>query len=94
MEILQDILLGIIVLTSVLAVVLVLLNKGKGGGLSDMFGGGMTQSLNTSGVAQKNLVRLTTTVIIVFLLNLLFNVFRRPPADNVDEAPAAAASDH
>lgn len=66
MEILQDILLGIIVLTSVLAVVLVLLNKGKGGGLSDMFGGGMTQSLNTSGVAQKNLVRLTTTVIIVW----------------------------
>ncbi|MCT1601853.1 preprotein translocase subunit SecG [Kocuria sp. p3-SID1428] len=68
MEILQDILLGIIVLTSVLAVVLVLLNKGKGGGLSDMFGGGMTQSLNTSGVAQKNLVRLTTTVIIVWAL--------------------------
>lgn len=68
MEILQDILLVVIVLTSLLAVVLVLLNKGKGGGLSDMFGGGMTQSLNTSGVAQKNLVRLTTTVIIVWSL--------------------------
>ncbi|MDO5617750.1 preprotein translocase subunit SecG [Kocuria sp.] len=68
MEILQDILLAVIVLTSLLAVVLVLLNKGKGGGLSDMFGGGMTQSLNTSGVAQKNLVRLTTTVIIVWAL--------------------------
>lgn len=68
MEILQDILLVVIVLTSLLAVVLILLNKGKGGGLSDMFGGGMTQSLNTSGVAQKNLVRLTTTVIIVWAL--------------------------
>lgn len=68
MAILQDILLGVIVLTSVLAVILVLLNKGKGGGLSDMFGGGMTQSLNTSGVAQKNLVRLTTTVIVVWAL--------------------------
>lgn len=66
MEILQDILLAIIVITSLMAVVLILLNKGKGGGLSDMFGGGMTQSLNTSGVAQKNLVRLTTTVIIIW----------------------------
>ncbi|KAA9394984.1 preprotein translocase subunit SecG [Kocuria coralli] len=66
MEILQDILLAVIVITSLLAIVLVLLNKGKGGGLSDMFGGGMTQSLNTSGVAQKNLIRLTTTVIIVW----------------------------
>ena len=63
MEILQDILLGIIVLTSVLAVVLVLLNKGKGGGLSDMFGGGMTQSLNTSGVAQIWCVRSSGTIV-------------------------------
>lgn len=68
MEILQIILLVVIVLTSLLAVILVLLNKGKGGGLSDMFGGGMTQSLNTSGVAQKNLIRLTTTVIIIWAL--------------------------
>lgn len=68
MEILQSILMVVIVLTSLLAVVLVLLNKGKGGGLSDMFGGGMTQSLNTSGVAQKNLIRLTTTVIIIWAL--------------------------
>ncbi|ROZ63808.1 preprotein translocase subunit SecG [Kocuria soli] len=66
MTILQNILLATIVITSLMAVVLILLNKGKGGGLSDMFGGGMTQSLNTSGVAQKNLVRLTTTVIVVW----------------------------
>jgi preprotein translocase subunit SecG len=67
-EILQNALLVVIVLTSLLAVLLVLLNKGKGGGLSDMFGGGMTQSLNTSGVAQKNLVRLTTTTAVVWAL--------------------------
>ncbi|PLC12904.1 preprotein translocase subunit SecG [Kocuria flava] len=66
MEILQTVLLVIIVVTSLLAVLLVLLNKGKGGGLSDMFGGGMTQSLNTSGVAQKNLVRLTTIVAVAW----------------------------
>ena len=66
MEILQIALQVVIVVTSILCIMFVLLNKGKGGGLSDMFGGGMTQSLNTSGVAQKNLVRLTTTVIIVW----------------------------
>jgi preprotein translocase subunit SecG len=69
-EILQTVLLVIVVVTSLLAVLLVLLNKGKGGGLSDMFGGGMTQSLNTSGVAQKNLIRLTTTVAVVWVLSI------------------------
>ncbi len=70
MEILQTVLLVIIVVTSLLAVLLVLLNKGKGGGLSDMFGGGMTQSLNTSGVAQKNLIRLTTGTAVVWALSI------------------------
>ncbi|MUN64482.1 preprotein translocase subunit SecG [Kocuria sediminis] len=70
MEILQTVLLAIIVITSLLAVLLVLLNKGKGGGLSDMFGGGMTQSLNTSGVAQKNLIRLTTGTAVVWALSI------------------------
>ncbi|MFI7496014.1 preprotein translocase subunit SecG [Kocuria sp. M4R2S49] len=70
MDILQNVLLAIIVVTSLLAVLLVLLNKGKGGGLSDMFGGGMTQSLNTSGVAQKNLVRLTTATAVVWALSI------------------------
>jgi preprotein translocase subunit SecG len=69
-EILQTVLLAIIVITSLLAVLLVLLNKGKGGGLSDMFGGGMTQSLNTSGVAQKNLIRLTTATAVVWALSI------------------------
>ena len=31
------------------------MHKGKGGGLSDMFGGGLTQNAGTSGVAEKNL---------------------------------------
>jgi preprotein translocase subunit SecG len=35
-----------------------------------MFGGGMTQSLNTSGVAQKNLIRLTTVTAVVWALSI------------------------
>lgn len=71
MEILHWILLGIIVLTSILTIFFVLLNKGKGGGLSDMFGGGMTSSLNSSGVASRNLVRLTVVTILIWVFAII-----------------------
>ncbi|WP_263619119.1 MULTISPECIES: preprotein translocase subunit SecG [Rothia] len=65
------ILLGVIVLTSIMTIFFVLLNKGKGGGLSDMFGGGMTSSLNSSGVASRNLVRLTVTTILIWVFAII-----------------------
>lgn len=49
----------VLALTSVLLVVLVLLHKGKGGGLSTMFGGGVSSSLGGSAVVEKNLDRIT-----------------------------------
>jgi len=49
----------ILVISSALMIVLVLLHKGRGGGLSDMFGGGVSSSLGGSSVAEKNLDRLT-----------------------------------
>ncbi len=49
----------VLILTSVLMVVLVLLHKGKGGGLSDLFGGGMSSSLGSSSVVERNLDRIT-----------------------------------
>jgi preprotein translocase subunit SecG len=49
----------ILILVSVLMVLLVLLHRGKGGGLSDMFGGGVSSSLSGSSVVEKNLDRLT-----------------------------------
>ena len=63
----------LLVLTSLLLIPLVLLHKGKGGGLSDMFGGGITSSAGSSGVAERNLNRITIgtalfwTVIIILL---------------------------
>ena len=63
----MTVLMVIIAITSVIAVLLVLLNRGQGGGLSDMFGGGMTSSLNSSGMASKNLIRLTVTVSIIWV---------------------------
>jgi preprotein translocase subunit SecG len=49
----------VLVLTSIGMVVLVLLHKGKGGGLSNLFGGGVSSSLGGSAVVEKNLDRLT-----------------------------------
>lgn len=56
MELLFTILL---VITSLLLIVLVLLHKGRGGGLSDMFGGGVSSSLGGSSIAERNLDRIT-----------------------------------
>ena len=49
----------VLVLASLGMIVLVLLHKGKGGGLSNMFGGGVSSSLGGSAVVEKNLDRLT-----------------------------------
>jgi len=64
----MNVLLVVIVITSIITVLLVLLNRGQGGGLSDMFGGGMTSSLNSSGMASKNLIRLTITVTVIWVI--------------------------
>lgn len=52
----------LLLVTSVLLIVLVLLHKGKGGGLSDLFGGGVSTSLGGSSVAERNLDRVTVGV--------------------------------
>ena len=59
MAISEIVLSVVLVVTSVLLVLLVLLHKGKGGGLSDLFGGGVSSSLGGSSVVERNLDRLT-----------------------------------
>jgi len=48
-----------LIVFSLLLMLLVLMHKGKGGGLSDMFGGGMASSVGGSSVAERNLDRIT-----------------------------------
>jgi preprotein translocase subunit SecG len=48
-----------LIVFSLLLMLLVLMHKGKGGGLSDMFGGGMSSSVGGSSVAERNLDRIT-----------------------------------
>ncbi|CAB4758284.1 unannotated protein [freshwater metagenome] len=52
----------LLVVTSVLMILLVLLHKGKGSGLSDLFGGGISSSYGGSSVVEKNLDRITIIV--------------------------------
>ena len=49
----------LLTITSIVLIVLVLLHRGKGGGLSTLFGGGVSSSLGGSAVVEKNLDRLT-----------------------------------
>ncbi len=79
MDALRIILQVLLVLTSALLVPLVLLHKGKGGGLSDMFGGGVSSSIGSSGVAERNLNRITVIVallwtVVIVLLGLVQRV--------------------
>ncbi len=52
----------VLIITSCLMILLVLLHKGRGGGLSDMFGGGVSSSLGGSSVAERNLDRFTVGI--------------------------------
>ena len=57
-----------LVITSVLVVLLVLLHRAKGGGLSTLFGGGVQSSLSGSTVVEKNLDRLTLFITGIWLV--------------------------
>jgi preprotein translocase subunit SecG len=61
----------VLITTSLLAVLLVLLHRAKGGGLSTLFGGGVQSSLSGSTVVEKNLDRLTLFVIGIWLVSIV-----------------------
>jgi preprotein translocase subunit SecG len=61
----------VLVITSALMVLLVLLHKGKGGGLSDLFGGGITSSLGGSSVVERNLDRLTIGTGVIWFASIV-----------------------
>ena len=63
-----EIILGI---TSLLLILFVLLHKGKGGGLSDMFGGGFTSQHGGSSVVEKNLDRITLVLSVIWLASII-----------------------
>ena len=61
----------LLILTSVVLITLILLHRGKGGGLSNMFGGGVSSSLGGSTVVEKNLDRLTIGTAIIWFASVV-----------------------
>jgi len=57
----------VLTITSIVLALFVLMHKGRGGGLSDLFGGGMSTSMGGTSVAEKNLDRLTIIVSVIWL---------------------------
>ncbi|WP_394262910.1 preprotein translocase subunit SecG [Trueperella sp.] len=62
----------LLVISSLLLVGSILLHKGRGGGISDVFGGGISTSMRSSGVAERNLNRITVGVALVWTLSVVF----------------------
>ena len=71
MAALQIALQVLLAITSLLLTLLILLHKGRGGGLSDMFGGGVTSTMSSSGVAERNLHRVTIILGIVWIVVII-----------------------
>lgn len=61
----------VLVISSVLMSLFVLLHKGKGGGLSSLFGGGMQSNLSGSTVVEKNLDYVTIITAILWLASIV-----------------------
>ena len=63
-------------LAALALVFLILMHSGKGGGLSDMFGGSVGQAAAGSTVVEKNLDRITITVALIFAFSTLVLTLR------------------
>lgn len=71
MDILEFVLQVLLGVTSILLTLLILMHKGRGGGLSDMFGGGMTSSVGSSGLAERNLNRFTVILALTWFIAIV-----------------------
>ena len=64
------------VTTALLLILFILLHAGRGGGLSDMFGGGIGTSAAGSTVMERNLDRITVAIAIVFAFTTVILALR------------------
>ncbi len=61
----------LLVVANLFLILLILMHKGKGGGLSDMFGGGMSSTLGGSTIAERNLDRFTIAIGIIWFITVV-----------------------
>lgn len=60
----------VLILTSIVLALFILLHKGRGGGMSDLFGGGMSTGMGGTSVAERNLDRLTIMIGLVWAASI------------------------
>ena len=60
-----------LIISSMLLMLFILLHRGKGGGLSSLFGGGVQSSLSGSSVVERNLDRVTVIVAVLRLIGIV-----------------------
>ena len=70
-QVLEFVLQVVLGITSVLLTLLILLHKGRGGGMSDMFGGGMSAAVGSSGLAERNLNRFTIILALTWFVAIV-----------------------
>lgn len=61
----------VLILTSIVLALFVLLHKSRGGGMSDLFGGGMSTGMGGTSVAERNLDRLTIIIGLIWLASIV-----------------------
>ena len=71
MDALRIVLEVLLVIASIFLILSILMHKGKGGGLSDMFGGGISSSIGSSGVAERNLNRITIGFSVMWVTSIV-----------------------
>ncbi|MDO5079742.1 preprotein translocase subunit SecG [Buchananella hordeovulneris] len=71
MDFVSILLKSLLVISSLFLVLTVLLHKGKGGGVSELFGGGVSSAMSSSGVAERNLNRITIAIALVWFVTIV-----------------------
>jgi preprotein translocase subunit SecG len=74
--VLNALILVLHLIVSITLIVLILLHSGRGGGLSDMFGGGMGGSMAGSTVVERNLDRITVVTAVIFAFTTILLALR------------------
>lgn len=61
----------VLIILSALLALSVLLHKGRGGGMSDLFGGGMSTSMGGVSTAERRLDRITLVLTLIWVLTII-----------------------
>jgi len=70
-HVLENILWVVLVISSLMLLGLVLMHRGSGGGMSDVFGGGIASGVQSSAVGERNLTRFTWGVAVAWAATIV-----------------------